>query len=69
MNIVNNIVLRFINFYQDYLSFDHGVLAIFAPTGACKYEVSCSEYTKDAIRELGVIQGSFKGLKRIWSCR
>lgn len=37
--------------------------------GVCKYEVSCSEYTKQVIREAGVVKGSLMGLKRIWSCK
>lgn len=58
-----------IEFYQHYLSFNRGVLAFFAPGGACKYEISCSEYTKRAIVSCGVFKGSLLGLKRIWSCR
>ena len=62
-------LLNLINFYQKYLSFDNGALAIFAPGGACKGELRCSEYTKRVIRESGVLKGSFLGIKRIWSCR
>ncbi|MBI2338151.1 membrane protein insertion efficiency factor YidD [Candidatus Daviesbacteria bacterium] len=58
-----------INFYQKYLSFDRGVLAVFAPGGACRYEVSCSEYTKQKIREVGAMRGIWLGLIRIWRCR
>lgn len=63
------IIIKIISFYQAFLSFDKGALAIFAPGGACKYEVSCSEYTKQRIGEFGVFRGSWLGLKRIWSCR
>ncbi len=35
----------------------------------CKYETSCSEFTKQAIIKKGVLKGSFLGIKRIISCR
>ena len=63
------ILLKLIDFYQSYLSFDKGLLALLAPGGACRYEVSCSEYTKQKIREFGVIRGSLLGLQRVWRCR
>jgi putative membrane protein insertion efficiency factor len=34
----------------------------------CKYEPTCSEYTKQAIEKYGVIRGLFKGFKRILRC-
>lgn len=61
--------ISLIEFYQTFLSFDRGLFRIFAPTGACRYEVSCSQYTKEAIENYGVIKGINLGLKRIWSCR
>ncbi|MDD5415457.1 MAG: membrane protein insertion efficiency factor YidD [Candidatus Daviesbacteria bacterium] len=45
------------------------MLAVFAPGGACKHDLSCSEYTKQKIKEYGVFRGSWFGLKRIWRCR
>jgi len=66
---MKKVLIVLINFYQTYLSFDKGLLAIFAPGGACKYDVRCSEYTKQKIREVGVVRGSVMGLKRIGSCR
>ncbi len=58
-----------INFYQIFLSFDRGVLSILAPGGACKYSISCSEYTKQSILEFGFLKGILLGFKRIISCR
>ncbi len=58
-----------INFYQSYLSFDKGVLSLLAPGGACRYPLSCSEYTKQAVLKYGPFMGIWMGLKRIWSCR
>lgn len=66
---MKKLLISVIEFYQIYLSFDRGILAVFAPGGACKYSVSCSEYTKEKIREFGVFRGIWLGLKRIWSCR
>lgn len=66
---MKNVLIKLINFYQTYLSFDKGVLAILAPGGACKFELTCSEYTKKMIEDVGVVRGSLRGIKRIWSCR
>lgn len=41
---------------------------ILAPGGTCRYEVSCSEYTKQAILSFGVQKGIGMGFKRILSC-
>jgi len=66
---MRKLLINLINFYQVFLSFGGGLFSIFAPGGACRYEVSCSEYTKKVIREIGVVRGIFLGLKRIWRCR
>ncbi len=34
----------------------------------CRYMPSCSEYFIESIEQLGVIKGSYKGIKRILSC-
>lgn len=63
------LALRLIEIYQIFFSFDRGVLMVLAPGGACKYEITCSEYTKREILKHGVWQGSLNGLRRIISCR
>lgn len=68
-SIPSLICIQLINFYQFFLSFDHGLLRIFAPGGACKYPVSCSEYTKQVIIKHGVLKGMVMGGRRIISCR
>ncbi len=66
---MKEIVIKLINIYQRVFSFDRGILFIFAPGGACKYPVFCSEYTKMKVMEYGVIRGGWMGVKRIWGCR
>jgi uncharacterized protein len=34
----------------------------------CRHEPSCSQYTKEAILEWGVLRGMWMGLKRIGRC-
>jgi len=65
---MKHFLISLINFYQLFLSFDTGLLRIFAPGGACKYSVRCSEYTKLAILEFGTVKGIGLGIKRILSC-
>ena len=61
-------MVNLINFYQKYLSFDTGALRVFAPGGACRYPISCSEYTKQSVLEYGAMKGIWMGFKRILSC-
>ncbi|WOO88790.1 membrane protein insertion efficiency factor YidD [Mollicutes bacterium LVI A0078] len=35
---------------------------------SCRYEPSCSIYTKQAIIKYGPFKGGYKGLKRVLSC-
>ena len=63
------LTLKLIDIYQIIFSFDRGILMFLAPGGACKYETSCSEFTKIKIQELGVISGIREGIRRIISCR
>jgi uncharacterized protein len=65
---MKTLLILLIEFYQQFLSFDKGLLAYFAPGGACRYNISCSQYTKEAILEFGVIKGVGFGIKRIISC-
>lgn len=34
----------------------------------CRYEPTCSHYTKEAIQKHGPIKGGWLGIKRIFSC-
>lgn len=66
---MKNFFIKLINFYQNFLSFDRGILAIFSPGGACKRTPTCSEYTKQMVLEFGVVKGLILGGKRILSCK
>jgi putative component of membrane protein insertase Oxa1/YidC/SpoIIIJ protein YidD len=66
---VLRICIWLIEFYQKYLSFDTGLLRVITPGGACKYNPTCSEYTKQAMIKYGILRGGWLGIKRIWSCR
>ena len=51
--------------YQQYIS------PILAKTQLvhCRYNVTCSEYTKERIEDLGLVRGVISGMKRITICR
>lgn len=66
---MKKLLISLIEFYQTFLSFDKGLLSVFAVGGACRNEISCSEYTKQSIEDFGILKGAVMGAKRIWSCR
>ena len=53
-------LIKLIEFYKSQIS---------PALGAnCKYEPTCSEYTKQAIEKYGALKGTFLGIKRIIKC-
>ncbi len=58
--MLQKFAVRIIDCYQKYIRL------ILPPT--CRFIPSCSEYTKEAIQRYGVLRGSLKGVKRIFSC-
>ena len=58
--MIKTILIFLIKIYKIILS------PIIGPT--CRYPPTCSEYFIDCLNEYGVIKGSVKGLKRIFSC-
>lgn len=67
---MKKVVLVLIRFYQNYLSFDTGILRFFAlGNPVCRHSPSCSEYTYQAIEKHGVTIGLRLGLLRILSCK
>ncbi len=60
---MKKVILKFIELYKKFIS------PIFHNFGFdCKYYPTCSEYTKQAIEEYGVIKGCIKGMGRIIRC-
>ncbi|WP_010177139.1 membrane protein insertion efficiency factor YidD [Aquimarina agarilytica] len=43
------------------------LISPFTPA-TCRYQPTCSQYTKDALLKHGLFKGSVLGLKRIFSC-
>ena len=60
---MNKILLFLIKIYKRFLSpiFLYFVIH-------CKYEPTCSEYTRQAIEKYGALKGSYLGIKRILRC-
>jgi len=68
LNIANQILIGSLTLYQKTLSPDHGLVSAFFPNGVCRYQVTCSEYMIEKIKENGAIVGLLKGTGRILSC-
>lgn len=64
--IMLNVIIKLINFYQKYISRDTGILKSKNPT--CRFYPTCSEYTKQAVIKYGVLKGLSLGSKRIIRC-
>ncbi len=60
MNIIKLALIRLIKIYQLVISPYIG--------NNCRYLPTCSEYFIDSVNEYGIIKGSFKGFRRIFSC-
>ncbi len=54
--------------YQKTISPDHGLLKIYHPYGYCKFQPSCSEYSRRSIMKYGILKGFIKGIWRILRC-
>ncbi len=60
---MKKLLIKIINFYKKAIS------PFFANSGIhCKYEPTCSEYTKQAIEKYGIIKGIWLGFIRILKC-
>ncbi|WP_246465316.1 membrane protein insertion efficiency factor YidD [Atribacter laminatus] len=55
-----NAIDRILNFYQIYIS----------PSlpSSCRFEPTCSQYARDAIRKYGILKGGIMALWRILRC-
>ncbi len=61
-------VIALISLYQKTLSPDHSRLGRLIGVGACRYQPTCSEYTKEAVAKYGVMKGVVLGLRRVGRC-
>jgi len=55
------LILGFLRLYKTLLS------PFFPPS--CRFEPSCSEYTKQAVEKYGALRGTWLGVKRILRCQ
>jgi hypothetical protein len=62
--IIKKIALGAIALYQVFVS--PIIKQIFGDS--CRYSPSCSEYTKQSIREYGIIKGSVLGFRQLMTC-
>ena len=66
---MKQMLLRFIRFYQRYLSFDTGFPRMVFHNGpVCRFTPTCSQYMYEAVDRYGILSGSWLGLKRIVRC-
>ncbi len=66
---MKKLILKAIRFYQKYLNFNSPFFRLFFLNDrACRFTPTCSEYTYQAISKYGIIQGGWKGIKRILRC-
>jgi uncharacterized protein len=52
----------------DLLGVYKAMLSPFLPP-ACRFEPSCSEYTRQAVEKYGALKGTWMGVKRILRCQ
>jgi len=63
------LIVNIIKLYQKTISPDHGFLGRFVFGGACRFDPTCSQYTKEAVERYGSTKGLFLGLKRVLRCQ
>jgi putative membrane protein insertion efficiency factor len=66
--VLSKLTIWFILVYQKTISPDHSFIGRFFPKIGCKYYPSCSEYTKQAIQQYGVVKGGGLGIIRVLKC-
>ena len=53
--------------FLDILAVYKALVSPFLPP-ACRFEPTCSEYTKQAVEKYGALKGTWLGVKRILRC-
>jgi putative membrane protein insertion efficiency factor len=66
MNPVCRMLIFFIRVYQRLLS--PLKMAVFGPSGACRFSPSCSEYTAEALHTHGFLKGAALSAHRLCRC-
>ncbi|MDP3997230.1 MAG: membrane protein insertion efficiency factor YidD [bacterium] len=61
------LAIKIIRLYQRTLSPDHGPLRLLFPSGVCRFQPTCSQYTIEALEAYGW-RGLWLGAKRITRC-
>ena len=54
--------------FLDILAVYKALVSPFLPP-ACRFEPTCSEYTKQAVEKYGALKGTWLGVKRILRCQ
>ncbi len=67
-HLPRTVFIVLISLYQKSLSPDHGLMKGFFPYGFCRFEPSCSQYTKERLAEEGLVIGGLKGIWQILRC-
>lgn len=66
---MKTIFLGILSFYSNFISiFIHQFLGV-PPSRGCRFEVSCSKYAQQVIKEYGILRGSLKSIKRLLTCQ
>lgn len=65
--MIKKIAISLISLYQAALS--PLIKQLLGIKRICKFDPSCSVYVKQSIEKYGVINGTKKGIIRIWHCR
>lgn len=66
---MKKLVLLLIRFYQQTISYDHGLLGkLFPNTRFCRYTPTCSDYGYTAIERFGIIRGGYLAFSRVVRC-
>ncbi|KJJ84519.1 protein containing DUF37 [Candidatus Omnitrophus magneticus] len=58
--MLKKIIIKTLDFYKNLIS-------PYLPR-SCRFYPTCSSYTKEAVIEYGVLEGVWKGIKRISKC-
>ena len=66
MKLVRDILIFFVRLYQQLLS--PLKMAVFGPSGACRFTPSCSQYAVEALQVHGVFKGGALSAWRLCRC-